>query len=48
VAAGLTNREVAARLHLSQKTVEAHLRRIFTKLDVASRVALATHLARQQ
>jgi DNA-binding NarL/FixJ family response regulator len=37
----MTNREIAARLYLSQKTVEAHISRSFAKLGVQSRVALA-------
>ena len=41
VAAGRTNREVAAQLVLSARTVEAHLRNIYGKLDVRSRVELA-------
>ncbi len=41
VAAGRTNREVAEQLVLSAKTIEAHLRNIYAKLGVRSRVELA-------
>jgi ATP/maltotriose-dependent transcriptional regulator MalT len=37
VATGLTNREVAAELYVSVKTVEYHLRNSFIKLDISSR-----------
>ena len=47
VASGKTNREVAAALFLSEKTVGNHLTRIFEKLDVHSRAALATLVARE-
>ena len=46
VAMGKTNRAVAATLFVSEKTVESHLARIYAKLDVHSRAALATVIAR--
>ncbi|NDU72123.1 AAA family ATPase [Actinomadura sp. DSM 109109] len=41
VARGATNREVAERLYLSAYTVNTHLRHVFTKLGIHSRVELA-------
>ena len=41
VAEGLTNREVAERLFVSSHTVNGHLRVVFMKLGVNSRVDLA-------
>lgn len=38
---GLSNADIAAELHLSRHTVESHLKRVFVKLDVRSRVHLA-------
>ena len=40
VASGLTNQEIASQLFLSRRTVESHIARIFTKLEVRSRVSL--------
>ena len=45
VAQGATNREAGAALFLSPKTIEAHLGRIYRKLDIRSRTELARMLA---
>lgn len=37
---GKTSRQIAYDLHLSPRTVDAHLTRIYRKLGVSSRVAL--------
>ena len=43
VADGLTNRQVAEKLFISRRTVDAHLEHIFGKLEITSRVMLAIH-----
>jgi DNA-binding NarL/FixJ family response regulator len=45
VAKGLKNREIAETLFLSVATVEAHLTRIYRKLDIRSRSELARLVA---
>ncbi|WP_260604973.1 LuxR family transcriptional regulator [Streptomyces sp. WAC 01420] len=40
---GRTNREAASVLFLSPHTVDSHLRRVFSKLDINSRVELTRH-----
>jgi DNA-binding CsgD family transcriptional regulator len=47
-AAGLRNTEIAARLYLSGKTVEANLTQAYRKLGVRSRTELAARLAAAQ
>lgn len=45
-ATGLTNREIAATLYLSPRTVEQHVARAMRKLGIDSRQSLATEVAR--
>jgi len=45
VAEGATNREAAARLFLSEKTIERHLGSVYRKLGVRSRTELARRIA---
>jgi DNA-binding CsgD family transcriptional regulator len=44
-AGGLADREIAARLVVSVRTVESHLARAYRKLGVTSRVELSAVLA---
>ncbi|HEX7161766.1 MAG TPA: LuxR C-terminal-related transcriptional regulator, partial [Trebonia sp.] len=47
VASGLSNREVATRLFISKRTVDAHVEHIFSKLEISSRVQLTVLLQEQ-
>ncbi|MCW2929512.1 MAG: multi protein family [Actinomycetia bacterium] len=48
VASGLSNREIAARLFISKRTVDAHVEHIFAKLGISSRVQLTVWLRDRQ
>jgi GAF domain-containing protein len=48
VAQGLTNREIASRVHLSENTIKTHLQTIFSKLSVRNRVEAAVAAASQK
>ena len=43
IASGLTNRAIAKRLHISEKTVARHVSNIFVKLDLSSRSAATAY-----
>jgi len=43
LAQGLTNRQIAARLYLSPRTVDKHVERLLAKTHSPNRVALAAH-----
>jgi len=43
VAAGKTNKVIAAELHLSERTIDRHVSNILTKLGVASRAAATAY-----
>jgi DNA-binding NarL/FixJ family response regulator len=43
IASGMTNREIAGKLNISEKTVARHISNIFTKLDLSSRAAATAY-----
>ena len=48
IAAGLSNREIAARLHLSEKTVGNYITNLFNKLGVDNRAAAAAYAVKHK
>jgi len=46
-AEGMTNREIAAKVHLSQNTIKFHMRQIFQKTGASNRTDLAHQAAKQ-
>jgi DNA-binding CsgD family transcriptional regulator len=45
VADGLTNKQIGARLFISEHTVDTHIRNILNKLGVNSRAQIAAWMA---
>lgn len=48
VARGLSNKEIAARLHLSVRTVESHIRHVLTKVGLGNRTQLASWMLQRK
>ena len=46
VAEGLSNKEISARLSLSDKTVKNHISHILAKLNLSARTQVAVHALR--
>jgi len=47
VAEGLTNRQIAGRLVISERTAQNHVQHILTKLGFATRSQIATWITRR-
>jgi DNA-binding NarL/FixJ family response regulator len=47
IAEGITNKEIAARLFIAQRTAESHVENIMTKLGFTSRAQIAVWQTRQ-
>ena len=48
VAEGLTNAQIAARLHVSESTVEKHVTRVLAKLELSTRAGVVRLLAHER
>jgi DNA-binding NarL/FixJ family response regulator len=48
VARGLTNREIATQLYLSERTAQNHVQHILTKLDLANRSQIAVWITNRR
>jgi DNA-binding NarL/FixJ family response regulator len=48
IADRMTNKQIAARLFLSEKTIESHIRNVFNRLGVSSRVEVARAIERER
>jgi len=48
VAKRLTNRQIAALMHISERTAESHVQHILTKLALTNRTQVAARVAQQR
>ncbi|MCE7002207.1 helix-turn-helix transcriptional regulator [Kibdelosporangium philippinense] len=48
IAQGLTNKEIAARLLIAQRTAEGHVERILAKLGLTTRTHIAVWITQQR
>lgn len=48
IAEGLSNKEIAARLSMSERTVDSHLQRLYLRYDIRTRAALVARWLRHE
>jgi len=48
VATGLTNRQIAERLYVSERTAQNHVQHILTKLNMTNRTQVAAWMSRRK